>query len=76
MKGSNITKALSQIETTFEVLKQTILDHGIKELHARIVVTKMPSPNIYKQTAMKLSKKHKAYGGSVENKCHPFEEKI
>lgn len=76
LKGSDINQALSQIDSTFEKLKQTILDHGIEELHARIVVTKMPSPDIYGQAALRLMKKLKKYDGSVAYKSHPFEEKI
>ena len=67
LKGSDIRKAISQINVTLDLLWSDVKKTGIDVAHARIVLSKTPRPNLMPNEKRKLEirLKDKEYGGGT-----------
>jgi hypothetical protein len=67
LKGSNLTRAIEQINTTLDLLWTDIKKTGIRTAHARIVLSKIPRPHLMPNEKRKLEKrlKENEYGNGT-----------
>ncbi len=63
LKGSDVIKAIQQINATLDVLEKKLQPRAI---HARIVPTRFPTPNIVTMHEQKLRKR---LGGKEQYRC-------
>jgi len=69
LKGSNLTRAIAQINATLDLLWSDIKKMGIHTAHARIVLSKIPRPHLMpneKRILEKRLKKNEYGSGTVK----------
>jgi hypothetical protein len=74
LKGSDLIKAITQIDSSITLLLKTIEDFKI--INARVVLTKVKTPSTNSSYEIKLKKKLKNLGGTLEYKSILFEENL
>ncbi len=74
LKGSDLLKAIDQINSTIDELLKKLENHLI---NARIVLTKVRVPNLRNNPNMiKFEKRLRKYGGSLELKVSKLQETL
>lgn len=63
LKGSHVAKALRQIESTLDLLEEKLKS---RRIHARVVPTRVPSPDILATAEIKLKRR---LGGNDRYRC-------
>ncbi len=70
LKGSDVAKAIRQIHSTLDILEQKLRPRTI---HARIVPTRVPTPNLLATSELKLRKR---LGGTYKVQARVLQETI
>jgi len=73
IKGSDLTQAAKQINQTINELSPQLKGYS---LEARVVLTKVNSPDLRASDYLKLQKRMKALGGSLEKATSVYNEKL
>ena len=74
LKGADLLHAIRQIDTTINLLCSELKD--FTAIHARIVLSKVNSPDIKRVDYIKLEKKIRKLGGTIKQQVRILEEKI
>ncbi len=73
LKGSNISKAISQINSSLDLILPSIRNYAI---HGRIVLTKVHAPSIRSSEYIRLKKRLKTLGGTIDQGSNNYYEEI
>lgn len=73
LKGQDLIKAISQIESSINFLIKQLADFKI---YARIVLNKTPTPAINSSTEIKLKKRLKKHNGEDSRELIKYQSKI